>query len=231
MWEINYLSLLRLQNVTKCYQRGTQTFTALSAINFELQPAELTAIVGMSGSGKSTLMNIIGLLDQSFAGEYWFKESKVTNLSQLELAQLRNQKIGFVFQSFYLLPRLTALQNILLPLTYQTLPSVFPKSAAIDLARGIMEELQIDKLADQRPNQLSGGQQQRVAIARALINNPELILADEPTGSLDSTTGNEVMAVFKKLHREQGKTILIITHDTAISQQCQRVVTIQDGRI
>lgn len=225
------MSLVKLENVTKHYYRGQNVFTALKDINFQIQPNEFTAIVGASGSGKSTLMNIIGLLDRASVGNYLFNGQDVSTLSDLSLAAVRNKQIGFVFQSFFLLPRLTALQNVMLPLLYRHESIIHQKEQAKQLALDLLKQMHVAHLANHKPNQLSGGQQQRVAIARALINDPNMILADEPTGALDSGTSEDVMQLFKKLHREQGRTIVIITHDVSISRQCERIVTMKDGTI
>jgi putative ABC transport system ATP-binding protein len=227
MKEIKLSSLIKLENVSKVYPLGENSFTALSNIHLELQKGEMTAIMGMSGSGKSTLMNIMGCLDRCTAGRYFFSGQDISNLSEEALAQIRNQKIGFVFQSFFLLPRANALQNVMLPLFYRGTP----RDRAIDLSMQMLNKMGVGHLADNKPNQLSGGQQQRVAIARALVGNPEIILADEPTGALDSQTGHEVMELFRQLCEQEGRTIIIITHDKEISRRAQRIVTIKDGRI
>lgn len=219
-------SLIRLENITKTYQLGTSEFSALKGINFQLDHGEMTAIVGVSGSGKSTLMNIIGFLDHCTSGKYTFAERDVSRLSEHELAAIRNTKIGFVFQSFFLLARSSALQNVMLPLFYRGTPRVLAK----EMAMSMLEKVGVAHVANHRPNQLSGGQQQRVAIARALVGNPEVILADEPTGALDSQTGNEVMDLFMDLNRKEGRTIVIITHDKEVSRRCRRVMTIKDGK-
>ncbi len=219
--------LIQLENISKIYQRGETQFHALSNIHLQIKAGEMTAIVGASGSGKSTLMNIMGLLDRASAGEYYFAGQNVANLSDNQWAQLRNRQIGFVFQLFYLLPRATALQNTLLPLFYRGLP----RNQAVEQAKSMLERVGVAHLAAHYPHQLSGGQQQRVAIARALVGKPQLILADEPTGALDSVTSQEVMNVFRELCHEKGVTVVIITHDAAISAACQRVVTIKDGKI
>lgn len=220
-------ALIKLENVTKVYHLGENTFTALKGVNFDLNANEMTAIVGVSGSGKSTLMNIIGFLDHCTTGRYFFADQEVSHLSTTELADIRNQKIGFVFQSFFLLPRLNAIQNVMLPLFYRGTPKAVAKEKAITE----LEKMNVAHLAHHKPNQLSGGQQQRVAIARALIGDPQVILADEPTGALDSETSNEVMELFTNLNRKEGRTIVIITHDKEISRRCSRIVTIKDGRI
>jgi putative ABC transport system ATP-binding protein len=218
--------LIDLQNVTKVYQVGEQQFSALQGINFQLQRGEMTAIVGASGSGKSTLMNIIGFLDRCTSGEYFFAGENVSNLAEHELAEIRNRKIGFVFQSFFLLLRSTALQNVMLPLFYRGIA----KSEAEEKALQMLAKVGVAHLAHHRPNQLSGGQQQRVAIARALVGDPEVILADEPTGALDTQTGGEVMDLFASLNQE-GRTIVIITHDKEVSRRCRNIATIRDGMI
>lgn len=221
------MSLIQLENVTKTYHLGDNDFHALKGINFQLERGEMTAIVGMSGSGKSTLMNIIGFLDHCTTGRYLFSGKDVSHLSEDELADIRNQKIGFVFQSFFLLPRSDALQNVMLPLFYRGTP----REEAKEKAMAMLEKVGVAHLAHHRPNQLSGGQQQRVAIARALVGDPEVILADEPTGALDSHTGNEVMELFARLNQDEGRTIVIITHDKEVSRRCARTETIKDGKI
>lgn len=219
-------SLIKLENITKTYTLGDNQFQALKGIDLEIQRGEMTAIVGVSGSGKSTLMNIIGFLDQCTSGTYSFADRNVSYLSELELAEIRNRKIGFVFQSFFLLARSTALQNVILPLFYRGTPRQEAKEKALLM----LEKMGVAHLANHRPNQLSGGQQQRVAIARALVTNPDIVLADEPTGALDSQTGNEVMELFQQLNQE-GRSILIITHDKEVSRRCRRMVTIKDGKL
>lgn len=219
--------LLKLKNVTKTYQLGDHHFTALQNVNFTLQAGEMTAIVGISGSGKSTLMNIMGFLDKPTSGDYYFQNDNVSSLSEPSLADIRNQKIGFIFQSFFLLPRMNALQNVMLPLFYRS----EARDSARKKALNVLDKVGVAHLAKNRPNQLSGGQQQRVAIARALVGDPEIILADEPTGALDSQTGNEVMHLLTELNHKDGRTIVIITHDKEISRRCRRVVTIKDGKL
>lgn len=226
-------SLIKLANVTKIYYLtgatapSLRTFAALKGIDFQLDQGEMIAIVGVSGSGKSTLMNIIGFLDHCTAGQYFFNGQDVSHLTEDALANIRNQKIGFVFQSFFLLPRLNALQNVMLPLSYRGIEHTQAKIAA----SAMLERVGMDTFATHYPNQLSGGQQQRVAIARALIGNPEVVLADEPTGSLDAKTGQEIMDLFLELNQQEQRTIIIVTHDREVSQQCQRVVTLKDGMI
>lgn len=213
--------------MTKSYRVGETILTALNGIHFQLQRGEMTAIMGPSGSGKSTLMNIIGFLDRCTTGDYFFLGQNVSQLSEQKLADIRNQKIGFVFQSFFLLPRATALQNVLLPLFYRGIARI----EATTLAMNMLERVHIAHVAHHYPNQLSGGQQQRVAIARALVGNPDIILADEPTGALDSQTGNDIMTLLTELNNKEKRSIVIITHDKNISHRCQRVVMINDGRL
>lgn len=220
-------SLIKLEKITKEYVIGDNILNALCGIDFELQTGEMTAVMGTSGSGKSTLMNIIGFLDRSTSGNYYFAGDNIADFSDIDLARIRNQKIGFVFQSFFLLPRMNALQNVMLPLFYRELP----REQAAEMAQTMLDKVGIGHLAMHKPNQLSGGQQQRVAIARALVGNPDLILADEPTGALDSQTSHDIMTLLNTLNEKEGRTILIITHDQEVSKQCARVVRIKDGMI
>lgn len=220
-------SLIKLENITKSYQLGANTFHALKDVNLEIQSGEMTAIIGVSGSGKSTLMNIMGFLDHGTSGRYLFNDIDVSGFTEHELASIRNKKIGFVFQSFFLLSRSNALQNVMLPLFYRGIP----RKEAEEKARLMLDKMGVGHVAHHKPNQLSGGQQQRVAIARALVGNPDVILADEPTGALDSETGREVMELFVNLNRKEGRTIVIITHDKDVSRLCERVVAIKDGCI
>lgn len=219
------MSLIKLEQVSKTYLMGQNQVHALKNANLVIERGEMLAVVGSSGSGKSTLMNIIGFLDRPSSGRYEFNDKDVSSLSEDELADIRNQEIGFVFQSFFLLPRLTAVQNVILPLFYRGVAH----EAALEQARRILEKVGVGHLANNRPNQLSGGQQQRVAIARALVGDPKVVLADEPTGALDTDTGNEVMQLFTDLNRKEGRTIVIITHDKDISRRCERTVAIKDG--
>jgi len=220
-------SLISLENITKVYRSGLSDFHALKGVSFELNIGEMVAIVGASGSGKSTLMNIMGFLDHCTTGKYFFAGQDVSCVPEQDLAGIRNQKIGFVFQSFFLLPRLNALQNTMLPLLYRQTSTELAKEKALLM----LEKVGMVNFAKHKPNQLSGGQQQRVAIARALVGEPDVIFADEPTGSLDSATGRDVMDLFHHLNQQEKCTIVIITHDKSVSQNCQRIVTICDGHI
>lgn len=221
------MSLISLGHVVKKYHVDSLTTTVINDVSFAVNQGDMLAIVGVSGSGKSTLMNIIGLLDSMDSGQYFLDSRNVAGLSADELASLRNQYIGFVFQQFNLLTRLSALQNVALPLSYRdNLTSAQIKQQAMKA----LERVGMGAYAERRPNQLSGGQQQRIAIARALVGEPHIILADEPTGALDSVTGNEIFDLFHLLHQE-GRTIIIVTHDAQIAAQCTRCITIADGRI
>lgn len=220
-------SLIEISNITKVYQLGDHELNVLKGINLTIAAGELIAIVGTSGSGKSTLLNILGLLDRPTTGSYHLNDQEVSTLADKELAKLRNQFIGFVFQSFFLLPRLTAVQNVGLPLLYRHTKNAESKQRAL----AMLEKVGMSNWAQHKPSQLSGGQQQRVAIARALVGNPRIILADEPTGALDSKTGQDVLNLFKVLNEQEKVTIIIVTHDANIAAQCQRVIHIQDGLI
>ncbi|OGH14956.1 MAG: macrolide ABC transporter ATP-binding protein [Candidatus Levybacteria bacterium RIFCSPHIGHO2_01_FULL_37_33] len=219
-------NLISLANVTKDYNLGDLTVRVLKGITLKIKNGEFVAIQGRSGSGKSTLMNIIGLLDTPTAGSYYLEETDVSSLKEDELSYLRNKKIGFVFQSFNLLPRATILENVVLPGIYA---GENPKERD-EKAGNILEKIGLLKHISKRPNQLSGGEQQRVAIARALMNNPDIILADEPTGNLDTKSGQEVINLLKTLHK-QGKTIVLITHEKDIAKQADRIIKLTDGRI
>lgn len=218
--------LIKLTNLVKIYHLEGFSSTVLKEVSLTVNEGDMLAIVGASGSGKSTLMNIIGLLDKPDAGTYFLKQKNVAGLSEDEAADLRNQHIGFVFQQFNLLPRFTAMQNVALPLTYRGLGAAVIKEQVLDA----LERVGMRQYAQHRPTQLSGGQQQRVAIARALVTEPQVLLADEPTGALDSRTGSEVMDLFLTLHAE-GRTIIMVTHDEHVAAQCQRRITLADGRV
>lgn len=218
-------SLIKLENINKVYQLRDQSFHVLKEINFSMHRGEFTAIVGMSGSGKTTLMNILGFLDKSTSGHYYFADQPISSLSDRELAYMRNAKVGFIFQSFFLLSKLNALQNVMLPLLYRNITHQQAEHIAISK----LQQMHIGHLALHKPDQLSGGQQQRIAIARALVGNPEIILADEPTGALDSYTGDVIMELLLDLNQQENRSVIIITHDQGISRRCKRIVTIKDG--
>jgi putative ABC transport system ATP-binding protein len=214
-----------LKNVSKVYSKnGSPAVQALEDVSLEMGKGCFLAIVGPSGSGKSTLMNIIGLLDRPTSGTYTLDGSLVSRLSDDELARLRNQKIGFVFQTFHLLPRTTAKENVELPLVYAD------RSEANLSAASVLKAVGLEERMDHYPNEMSGGEQQRVAIARALINDPEIILADEPTGNLDSNASQEIMNIFQDLH-SSGRTIVLVTHDQALARSAQRIIQITDGKL
>ena len=216
--------MIELENIEKTYGNGSVTTPVLRGISFRIEPGEYVAIMGSSGTGKSTLMNILGCLDKPTAGQYRLNEVDVVDLDDEELSHLRNEKIGFVFQQFHLLQRTTALKNVTLPLIYA---DDFPDDAE-ERAEDALVAVGLADRVDYRPSELSGGQQQRVAIARALLTNPEMILADEPTGNLDSRSGLEVLAVFKRLHR-QGRTIILVTHDEDVAEHADRIIVLKEG--
>lgn len=218
--------LISLKNIVKSYKNGDQELQVLKGINLEVYEGEFVAIMGPSGSGKSTLMNIIGLLDRPTSGDYSLNGKKVKTLSDRHLASVRNKEIGFVFQQFFLLSKLNALQNVELPLIYAGV-SV---SQRRQLAKQYLEKVELEKRMKHLPSELSGGQKQRVAIARALVNNPSIILADEPTGALDTKTGEQIMALLTALNRE-GKTIIMVTHEPDIADYATRKIVIRDGEI
>jgi len=218
--------LIRLEDVWKTYAMGAEEIHALRGVNLSIDRNEYLAIMGPSGSGKSTLMNLIGCLDTPSRGSYVLGGRKVSDLGDDELARIRNREIGFVFQTFHLLPRATALRNVELPLVYSGVPAADRRQRALQA----LEEVELADRAQHRPNELSGGQRQRVAVARALVTRPSLLLADEPTGNLDSATSAEIMDLFERLHRE-GNTVVLVTHERDTAQRAHRIVTIHDGRI
>jgi putative ABC transport system ATP-binding protein len=220
-------TLIQLHDLHKIYDAGSASVHALRGVSLTIESGEFVALVGPSGSGKSTLMHLLGLLDHPTSGTYEFDGHDVGRLSRTALSRLRNEKIGFVFQGFHLLPRQTAWENVAMPLVYAGVSPWKRRKRAVDLLGlvGLADRI------DHRPNQLSGGQQQRVAIARALVNEPRLLLADEPTGNLDSTTGAEILAEIRRLHREEGQTVVLVTHDPQVASAADRAVTLRDGRI
>ena len=219
-------ALISMRNIWKTYQMGTEKLHALRDVSFDVKRGEYLAIIGPSGSGKSTLMNLIGCLDSPTSGNYWINNQLVSDMTDDQLAKIRNKEIGFVFQTFNLLPRATALHNVELPLIYAGIGATERHEkaqaslAAVELADRVMH----------RPNELSGGQRQRVAIARALVNHPSILLADEPTGALDSKTSIEIMALFERLW-EEGNTIILVTHEHEVAERAKRIITIRDGII
>jgi putative ABC transport system ATP-binding protein len=218
--------VIRTYDLWKTYVMGDQTINAVSGVDIEIKRGEYVAIMGPSGSGKSTLMNLIGCLDTPSKGEYYINGNLVSELSDDELARIRNKEIGFVFQTFNLLPRASSLHNVELPLIYSGTPS----AERIERAKKALAQVDLSQRMDHKPNELSGGQRQRVAIARALVNNPSILLADEPTGNLDSATGVEIMALFERLYRE-GNTIIVVTHEHDIALHAHRIIHVRDGKV
>ncbi len=219
-------SLISMRNIWKTYQMGVEELHALRGVSFDVKKGEYVAIIGPSGSGKSTLMNLIGCLDSPSKGEYWINGHQVAEMTDDELAKIRNKEIGFVFQTFNLLARATALHNVELPLIYAGMRA----GERHDKAQAALASVELGDRVMHKPNELSGGQRQRVAIARALVNHPSILLADEPTGALDTKTSMEIMALFEKLHAE-GNTIIVVTHEHDIAERAHRVISIRDGEI
>lgn len=218
--------MLRVEKLNKYYINGDMKLHALKDISFEIKKGEYVAIMGSSGSGKSTMMNILGCLDREFQGEYILDGIEISKIEEKDISKIRNLKIGFVFQSFNLLPKLSALQNVELPLVYAGVPKSEREKRAIE----ILEKVGLGARIHHKPNELSGGQKQRVAIARALVNNPAIILADEPTGNLDSVSEKEIMELFTELN-SQGKTIIIVSHEPEVAQYVRRILLFKDGEI
>jgi len=219
--------MIQMENLTKVFQMGDSEVRALDGASFTIKKGEMIAIMGPSGSGKSTLMSIIGCLDVPSSGRYILDGVSVENLDETQLAEIRGQKIGFVFQQFNLLARTSALENVMLPLTYAGVSG----KERNDRALKALERVRLSDRKDHAPNELSGGQQQRVAIARALVNEPAILLADEPTGALDSKTGVEIMDLFQSLHRDQGQTVIVVTHDAYVARHTTRIIKLSDGKI
>ncbi len=219
-------NVIEIQGITKHYQVGTQVVKALRGVNLKIEKGEYVAIMGPSGSGKSTLMNVIGALDTPSDGQYILNGTDVSRLTDDKLAEIRNKEIGFVFQTFNLLPRYTALENVMLPLIYAGIP----KPERLKKGKDAINKVGLEERAAHKPNELSGGQRQRVAVARALINNPSIILADEPTGNLDSKTSVDIMRLFDEIH-SMGNTIILVTHEEDIAQHAHRIIRLRDGLV
>src|SRR5205823_1083514 len=223
------MEIIRLENIFKSYRRGNLEIPVLKGVSIKVDKGELVALVGASGSGKSTLMNILGCLDRPTAGRYWFEGQEISSLSSDERARIRNTKIGFVFQNFNLLPRANALDNVRIPLDYS--PEHPSDATCVQRATEMLRLVDLADRMEHSPAELSGGQQQRVAIARSLINRPRVLLADEPTGNLDSHTSEDVLRLLQRLNQEEGLTILIVTHDENVARHAHRIIRIMDGAI
>jgi len=218
--------VIRTEKITRTYSMGGNTVTALREADLTIQAGEFIALMGASGSGKSTLLNLLGLLDRATSGEYWLEETNVSSLRRDQLADLRGRRIGFIFQNFNLLPRLSAWENVALPLAYRQ--GEFGQQEQLDRAREALSRVNLDHRIEHQPMELSGGERQRVAIARALVTQPAVILADEPTGNLDSNTGVEIMHLLKELN-EEGRTIIVVTHDMNVARYASRIYQMRDG--
>jgi ABC-type lipoprotein export system ATPase subunit len=223
------MELITLRDIYKTYYLGEVDVPVLKGVSLEIRQGEMVALMGASGSGKTTLMNLLGCLDRPTSGRYWLDSEEISELSRQDLADVRNRKIGFVFQSFNLLPRTSALENVMMPLDYSHQHLSEKETTA--RATRLLEMVGLGHRMDHHPAQMSGGQQQRVAIARALVNEPALLLADEPTGNLDSTTTEEILQTFEKLNNEEGLTIVIVTHEADVGAHCKRIIRMRDGRI
>ena len=219
-------SLISVEELTKTYIMGTTMVRALQGVTIGIEANEYVALMGPSGSGKSTLMNLLGCLDSPTSGEYWLNGTNVSTMTDGDLAEVRNKEIGFVFQTFNLLPRLSALDNVALPLVYAGMS----RSERSDRAQEVLDSVGLGDRVDHKPNELSGGQRQRVAIARALVNNPSIILADEPTGNLDTKTSIEIMEIFEKIHN-LGNTVILVTHEPDIAEHAHRIIRLRDGHV
>jgi putative ABC transport system ATP-binding protein len=218
--------IISTRQLRKIYIMGATQVNALQSVDIDINKNEYVALMGPSGSGKSTLMNLLGCLDSPSSGEYWLNGTNVSTMTDGDLAEVRNKEIGFVFQTFNLLPRLSALENVALPLVY----AGYSKHDRLERAREVMAAVGLGDRVDHKPNELSGGQRQRVAIARALVNNPSIILADEPTGNLDTKTSQEIMGIFEEIH-QQGNTIILVTHEADIALHAHRIVRLRDGLV
>ena len=220
------MPLIRIKDISRQFKVGSETIHALRSISLTIEKNEFVALMGPSGSGKSTLMNILGCLDTPTSGEYWLNDKEVSQMTENELAEVRNKEIGFVFQTFNLIPRSTALENVSLPLVYAGIK----KQERLATASRVLSDVGLSDRMTHKPNELSGGQRQRVAVARALVNNPSIILADEPTGNLDTKTSIEILALFNEIH-QRGNTIILITHEEDIAKHAHRIVRLRDGLI